>query len=145
MGQIQENLPPEPRRPRPPPRRRRPGRRRNRAPRRSSPPKWSRKRTRAAAARARNARSGPHTSFSRKCRDRKRLFLSRVARVRPWPQAEDAQFRRGARRPSGAGAGAKPRFPGVGAKPRFAGYSSRSHSPLTPRATKVNDTFTATV
>ena len=39
-----------------------------------------------------------------------RLFLSRIATGRPWPLAKNAQFRRGARRPSDAVAGAKPGF-----------------------------------
>ena len=37
-----------------------------------------------------------------------RLFLSRIATGRPWPHAVTLEFRRGARRPSDAGAGAEP-------------------------------------
>ena len=37
-----------------------------------------------------------------------RFFLSRIATGRPWPHAVTLEFRRGARRPSDAGAGAEP-------------------------------------
>ena len=40
-----------------------------------------------------------------------RSFLSRTATGRPWPLAKNAQFRRGARRPSDAVAGANPALP----------------------------------